>query len=131
MSRKKVSTEKELGEALKDGVDEIEIKGDLSKKTIKLRATGNLAWAVALGFLGIAAYATYVTLGTGGASTPATGPALLVVAPTAVAILGLPATVSAVAIAVAAGGTQALTRLRNYEEVSKSETGDTLILRKR
>jgi hypothetical protein len=40
------STEKEFGDALKREDDSIEIIGDLAKKTIRLRATGNVAWTV-------------------------------------------------------------------------------------
>ena len=35
----KIKTEKELGEALKNDQDRIEIEGDLSRKVIKIKAT--------------------------------------------------------------------------------------------
>ena len=101
---KKVSTEEELGEALKNKEDTIEITGDLAKKTIKLRATGKVAWAIAFAAIGIAAYAAIVAIPTGGTSAAISAFA----APAAVGILGGAATYTAIAIAVAAGGVSAL-----------------------
>ena len=126
---RKVKTEKELGEALKSGADEIEIEGDLAKKTIRIRATGQVAWAIAVGAIGIAAFAAYATLGTGGTAGPVTAPAAGVTAAAAVGILGIPATTSAIAIAIAAGGVGALTTLRKYKEISR--TANSITLKKR
>lgn len=125
---RKVKTEKELGEALKGEEDEIEIEGDLANKTIRIRATGKVAWAIAFSAIGIAAFATYATVGTGGAGGPVTGPTAGIGAAAAVGILGGAATVAAISIAFA-GGLGALTRLRKYEEVSRSAS--TLVLRRR
>lgn len=124
-----VKTEKELGEALKRGDDTIEIEGDLAKKTIKIRATGSVAWAIAIGAIGVAVYATIATLGTGGAAAPVAGTAGFAAAPVAVATLGGAVTYSSIVIAVAAGGVGALTSLRSYKEISRSE--NKLVLRKR
>ncbi|OQX01930.1 MAG: hypothetical protein BWK73_44435 [Thiothrix lacustris] len=121
----RVSTEKELGDALKREEHTIEITGDLAKKTIKLRATGNIAWAVAFAAIGIAVYgviATPVTGGTTGIVAGFTGTA-------AVGILGGAATYSAIAIAVAAGGVGVLTSLRSYKEVSR--TANSLIIKRK
>jgi len=126
---RKVKTEKELGEALKNNEDTIEIEGDLAKKTIKLRATGNVAWAIAFGAIGIAAFATFATIGTGGAAAPVTASTAALTGTAAVGILGAPVAVSALSIAIAAGGVGALTSLRGYREVSRS--GTTLVLRKK
>lgn len=119
----KVRTAEELGEAIKNGESTIEIEGDLAKKTIKLRATGNVAWAIAFGAIAIAAAAAIVAIPTGGTSTTVAFAA----APAAVGILGLPVTTAAIGIAVAAGGVGALTKLRNYEEVRR--TDGLLVLR--
>lgn len=70
----KVKNEKELGEALKNKEETIEITGDLAKKTIKIRATGRVAWVVAFGAIGISAYAAISTIPTGGTSAPIAGP---------------------------------------------------------
>ncbi|MDG6231681.1 hypothetical protein Q7506_09600 [Glaesserella parasuis] len=124
-----VRTEKELGEAIKRGDDTIEIEGDLAKKTIKIRATGTVAWAIAIGAIGIAVYATIAAVGTGGVAAPAAVAANAFAAPAAVGVLGGAVTYSAIAIAVAAGGVGALTSLRNYKEVSRAD--NKLVLKKR
>ena len=108
-----IQTEKELGEALKNNQDTIEIEGDLQKKVLKIKATGKVAWAIALGAIGIA---VIVALGTGGTATPASG----VVGLGAVAVLGLSTAMSAIGIAIAAGGVGALNSLRRYKITSQS-----------
>lgn len=125
----KVRTEKELGEALKNNVDEIEITGDLAKKTIRIRATGKVAWTIAFGAIGIAFYAAASTIPTGGTSAPIAGPVAGFTGGAAVTVLGAGVTYSAVAIAVAAGGIGALTSLRKYKEVTRSQ--GSLVLRRR
>ncbi|EHK9018668.1 hypothetical protein K0W38_004425 [Vibrio vulnificus] len=119
---KKVTTEKELGEALKNEESTIEITGDLAKKTIKLRATGNVAWAIAIGAIAIAAYGIIAAVPSGGSGALVSG----IAAPAAVGVLGGAVTYSAIAIAVAAGGVGALTALRGYKEVSRTENSITL-----
>jgi hypothetical protein len=49
-----VSTEEELGRALKADQDTIEIHGDLVNKVLKIRATGKACWAVAITAVSIA-----------------------------------------------------------------------------
>lgn len=107
-----ISTEKELGEALKNNQDTIEIEGHLTTKVLKIKATGKVSWAIAIGAIGIA---VAITLGTGGTAAPVAG----AVGIGAVSILGVSATTSAVAIAVAAGGIGALNSLRKYKIASK------------
>lgn len=109
-----ISTEKELGEALKNNQDSIEIVGDLSRKVLKIKATGKVAWAIAIGAIGIA---IILTVGSGGTAAPAAG----FVSVGAVSVLGVSAATSAVAIAIAAGGVGALNSLRQYKIVSKSD----------
>jgi len=118
----KVSTEKELGEALKRKEDSIEITGDLAKKTIRLRATGNVVWAIAITAIGLAIYGVATAPVTGGTTAGLSA----LTAPAAVGILGGPVTYSAIAIAIAAGGVRALTSLREYKEVSRSSSSLTL-----
>lgn len=119
---KKVNTEKELAEALKNKESTIEITGDLAKKTIKLRATGAVSWAIAFSAIGIATYAAIAAIPTGGSSAAIAAFA----APAAVGILGGTATYTAIAIAVAAGGVGALTTLRSYKEVARTANSVTL-----
>lgn len=125
---RKVKTEKELGEALKSKEDEIEIEGDLARKVIRIRATGKVAWVLAFGGIGLAVVSVYATIGTGGASAAVTSVSGLVAGGASIGILGGSTTTTAISIAIAAGGVAALTRLRNYKEVSRSNTN--LILRR-
>jgi hypothetical protein len=117
--------EKELGKALKEKEDTIEITGDLAKKVIKIKATGKVAWVIAIGAIGVAvllALSAPATLGTGAvAGVAALGPA--------VAILGTGTAVAAVSIAVAAGGVSSLSTLRQYNLEKISD--DHVILRKK
>lgn len=126
---KKVNTEREFAEALNNGEDTIEIEGDLAKKTVRIRATGNVAWAIAFAAIGIAVYATIVTGATAGTSTPVTGTIAGITGGAAIGILGIPATYSAIAIAIAAGGVGSLTKLRDYKEISYK--GNILILKRK
>lgn len=117
--------EKELGKALKSEQDTIEIEGDLAKKIIRIRATGKVAWAVAIGAIGIAVTSILLAPSTGGASTTVN----LFAAPIAVGILGGAATISAITIAVGAGSIGALGALRKYKEISRE--GNRLVLKRR
>lgn len=120
----KVSTEKELGKAIRDGADTIEIEGDLSKKVIRIKAKGKVAWAIAFGAIGVAVVATLAAPPSGGA----TFVAHCVAAPAAASVLGVSVTSSAIAIAVAAGSVGALSRLRKYR-LNKRPDG-SVVLRK-
>lgn len=107
--------EKELGQAIKNNQDTIEIEGDLKEKVIKIKATGKVAWgACALG-LAIAISATIATVATAGTSSPVTVPAGLIGMGTATTTLGAAVAGSAVAIGAAGGGIGALNKLRKYE----------------
>lgn len=120
-----VRTHKDLADAIERGEDFIEVEGDLAKKVIRIRATGKVAWAVAIGAVGVAVAATILAIPTGGASEGVAG----LVAPAALVVLGGPATYAAIAIAVCAGGVGVLTRLRGYKEVSRSD--ERLVLERR
>ena len=117
-----IKDEKELGEALKNEQDTIEIEGDLKKKVLKIKATGKVAWVVAIGAIGVA---VVVAVSSGGAAAPVSG----VVGIGAVSVLGLSAATSAVAIAVAAGGVGALNSLRRYKIAHQD--GNKLVLSRR
>lgn len=121
----KVKTAEELGEAIKNGESTIEIEGDLAKKTIKIRATGNVAWAIAFAAIVIAVGASFMAIPTGGTSTTVA----MLAAPSAVAILGVSVTTMAIGVAIAAGSVGALTKLRSYEEVKRAN--GLLVLRKK
>lgn len=112
-----VTTEKELADALKKEEDTIVIEGKVGKTVITIKATGKLAWFVAIGAIGVAVVAVLASPATGGASAIMG----VSVAP-AVGILGGAATLSAIGIAVAAGGVGVLNKLRDYEIVEKSDS---------
>ncbi|MDP1153753.1 hypothetical protein, partial [Klebsiella pneumoniae] len=61
-----ITTEKDLGDAINRGESTIEISGDLAKKTLRIKATGAVAWAVAIGAISISFYAAMLTIGSGG-----------------------------------------------------------------
>ena len=123
----KVTTEEELGEAVKNNVESIEITGDLVGKTLKIKATGKVAWAVALGSLGVAVTCLILRAkGSDVVENTQTGKAITFTGAaggTAVAatILGK-AAFAAASIAAAAGGVGALTSLRDkYKIIERAE----------
>lgn len=126
---KKVTTEAELGNALKKNEEEIEIVGDLANKVLKIRATGKVAWVVALGAIAIAAYSTAATVSSGGTSGPVTIPTTGISAFVSTAVLGGTVTYSAIAIAIAAGSVSSLTKVRKYKQVSYEK--NRLLLKRR
>ena len=121
--RVQVDNPKELGKALKGKADEIIIiKIDLAKKVLRIKATGKVAWAVAIAAIA-AAVAAIIASG-GLASVPGA-----TLAAPAVGILGFPTTVAAISIAIAAGGVGALNKLRKYKVVERGE--NRLVLRRK
>ena len=114
-----IKDEKDLAKALEKEQDFIEIEGDLARKVIRIKATGKVAWAVAIGAIGVAVVAT---VGTGGAAAPAAG----AVGIAAASVLGVSATGAAIAIAAAAGGVRVLNTLRSYKIVSQTAGRVTL-----
>lgn len=118
-----VKNEEDLARDINNNEDTIEVEGDFANKIIRIKATGNVAWAIAFGAIGIAAGAAYVTL------TPSPDPATKALVPaagvaaggTAVTILGVSATTAAIALVRAAGSISVLTKLRSYKIVSQSK----------
>ena len=111
-----VSDEKDLGKRIKNGEDSIVVEGDLAKKVVRIKATGKVAWAIAIGGIGVAVTAFL--------STPASGPAgpavgLMEVAPISIALGGPSIAAAAFSIAVAGGGIGVLTSLKNKYNVEK------------
>lgn len=119
-----VTTAEEMGNAMKNNENTIEVVGDLANKVIKIKATGAVSWAVAA-----TALAAAVTCVAWQFKTPPrtqTGKAISFTGAaggTAVAagVLGK-AAIAATSIAVAAGGVGALSTLRdNYKIISKEK----------
>ena len=120
-----VNNEKELAQAVKEGQDTIVITKDLKSNVVTIKATGKVAWAVAIGAIGVAVTAVIASPSTGGVSSTIA----VASAPAAVSILGLSATVSAISIAVAGGGVAVLNKLRKYEITE--QMGDFLVLKRK
>jgi len=135
---KPIRDEKDLVDALKNGQSTIEIEGSLAKKTVRIKATGGVAWAIAAAAISIAVYAAIamipITAGTGGtAAAPMAAiaaPASVVVGGSAVAILGAGAAATAIAIGIRAKGMGPLKDLRNKYDIVES-TNNKLILKRK
>ena len=106
----KVTTEEELTNAIKNNEDTIEIEGNLANKTIRIKATGKIAWAIAIAAIAVAVGGILLIPASGGTSSVASGAAIS----GAVSILGGKVTLSAITIAVAGGGIGILNKLRKY-----------------
>lgn len=115
-----VSNGDELGRELRDKKDEIEIAVDLKTYVVRIKATGRVAWAVAIGVIGVAIVG----------AIPTGGSSLAVGAPVAVSILGLGATGFLIAVGVAAGSVGAAMSLYNgYDLVDRA--GHHYLIRKK
>ena len=111
-----VRNKDDLAQAVEQKEDTIVIEGDLAKKVIKIKATGKVAWAVAIGGITVAVLAILAAPETAGTSTAVTVAAF---APTAAAVGGADVALTAIGIAVAAGGVGVLNQLRSYDIVEK------------
>lgn len=118
----KIKDEKDLGRALKKGEGTLEIEGNLKDRILRIKATGKVTWIIASGSILIA---VTVIIASGGTATPASA----LIGAGAITILGFPAALSALIIAIAAGGVGALNKLRSYKVVSNSE--NKLILKRK
>lgn len=124
-----VTTEEELADAVSRNQDTIIIEGDLAKKTVRIKATGTVAWAVAIGSIGIVFYGVIATLGTGGAAAPVSGIAAVTASGAALSVLGTAATTAAISMAVSVRSLSVLRKLRgNYKIVI--ESGNTVTLKR-
>lgn len=112
-----IFNEKDLGDALNKDQETIEIEGDLVKKVFRIKATGKLAWAVALGAIAVAGTAVLLAP-TPEPTTKALGP---IAGGAAIGILGISATTAAISISIATGGIGALRKLRAYKIISHND----------
>lgn len=113
-----VTTPSQLGEALKDDTEEIEIVGELKTDVIKIKDTSDMQWKVAIG--AIVASAGLVITGLG-------LPLAILSGGAAVAIIGPAATGAAIKMGVAAGDPRAVQKLREY---SMEVSDDSLLLKR-
>ena len=123
-----ITDAKDLGKAIKNGQDKIEVEGDLAKKTIKIKATGKVAWGACVGGLAVA-IAIVVTQPATTAADVATAGMTMMAKSAFTAVGAVPAAVTlgsaattAVIIGVAGGGVGALNKLRGYRLEKKSDT---------
>ncbi len=144
-----IKDSKELGKAIKRGDDVIIVEGDLAKSTVRIYATGKVAWAVCLGAITVtvtvylaggaggaaatgaaatgAGHLTFASAATGGLAAAGVAGVAAASGGAAATILGIPALTTAIAVAVAAGGVGALNTLRNgYKITEKSSNRVTL-----
>jgi hypothetical protein len=121
------STPDELGKAIRNDAPEIEIEGDFEKKIIRIRATGKVAWVIAIGAVGCAVAAIIATAGSGGTSSAVTVPGAAAAFGTAAGVLGAGPATAAIAISVSAGGVGALTKLRKEYKVEKRNEKTVLV----
>ncbi|MNJ52945.1 hypothetical protein D3C77_483140 [compost metagenome] len=119
MKRRKVNTEEELADAIADGVDYIEIEGDLANKTFRIRAAGTVAWAIAIGCIAAAVVvAIAATKMNETKASMVSGFAAAGLSAAPAAALGPAAVAAAIGIAVSAGSVSVLNRLREYDQHS-------------
>ena len=128
-----MTTLDEVVRAVDNKEDCIIIEGDKANDVYRIIATGNVAWAIAIGAIGLSAALIFITVGSGGAAAPVTVPVEVasktIIAPVAIATLGWGATSTAIAICFAAGGVAAgkaiLNAVRNnYKIAEKVENED-------
>ena len=113
---KTVRTKDELAKAVEEKEDTIVIEGDLAKKVIKIKATGSVAWALAVGGITVAVVAILAAPETAGTSALPAGAAFF---ETATVMGGTDIAMTAIGIAVAAGGVGVLNQLRAYSIAEK------------
>lgn len=133
MTKRKVTDEQEFADALKDNADYIHVEGDLADLTLKVKATGNIAWAVAIAAIGLAVAAFYMTVGTGGTAAPGTAALAATSVPVALGILGFGATTLIITLMIKAGSLKMakdiIQSLRNNYVVVEKEKGSVLLKR--
>lgn len=123
-----IDNSKDLGKAMKDEKDTIEIEFDYGKKVVKIIGAGKIVWGIAAASLASAVAAIMLTLGSGGTSAPATGTYAAFAGSTASLTLGPTVAYTALIIAVSGGGMSALNKLRKYKVIKKR---DRYILKKK
>ena len=121
-----INNEKDLSKAITSNQDTIIITGSIKEKVIKIKATGKVAWAIAIGGIGIA-LTGILLLATPEPSTKAIG---IVATPIAVSILGIGTTTSAISIALAARGVGVLNSLRNDYTITEKTSTKLVLSRK-
>jgi len=124
-----VSTAKELGTAISNNDNQIIIEGSLGDAVITINAIGPVAWAIAIGAIGVAVAGIVITAGTAGAGAPVGAASELVAAPALIATLGSTSTATtAIGIAAAGGGVGTLSSMRRHK--AKREGGKVVLTKR-
>lgn len=105
-----VKDEEELGKALKNNEETIEMKGNLARRIFRIWNIDKLLWCLCLACLTVAVAALIASPTIGGIPAVAGG----VSGTPAAAILGVPTAKSAVLTAVSGGSVRVLKQLRGY-----------------
>ncbi len=128
----KVYDQKGFADAVSNGDDTIEIEGSFAEEVFRIRATGKVSWAIAIAAITIAVAVLVATIPSKekGDAIGTTEVAKFVVDPAAFSILGTNATITAISIAVAAGGVGVLSRIRNDYKIQEHRKGYLLLKKK-
>ncbi|MDR1770512.1 MAG: hypothetical protein LBS02_07740 [Hungatella sp.] len=112
------NNEKELGNAIRNDENTIEVKGDLARMIVRMRSMNLVLWCICLSLLALMVTAVLAAPGTLGMSGAA---AMLAGTPVA-GMMGTTTTISSVMIAVAGGGVGALNKIRDYrmEQITRT-----------
>lgn len=126
-----VYTPQDLGKAIKDNAERIEITGDIKAKTVRIMEMRGALWVVAIGAISAAVLMALSTEGIDISRPPILiqGPAFSFAPVVAVAILGVDTALAAVSIALAGDGVKALSNLRKRYRLSEY-SGKTTLIRK-
>lgn len=124
-----VNTAKGLANAIANNENRIIITGTLGNAVLTLDAIGPVAWAIAIGSIGVAIAGTVATISTGGAVAPVDVASKFVVTPALITTCGSVSTAwTAINIAVAGGGVGTLSALRKYK--ARSEDGEVVLIKR-
>lgn len=122
-----VENEKELGKALKEGEEMIELNGELAKRMKKIYELDQLLWGICLICLTATVTVFFAMPATAGASSVIS----LAAGTPAAAAVGLPATVTAVLTAVSGGGIHILKRMRKAYTMEQLDDRYIILCRKK
>ncbi len=121
----KVNNPADLGKAIERGEDTIVVEGDLASRTIRIKATGKIAWVIAGGCIAVSIVAI-LSMPPTAATGPLAGPGFVAESAViatggagAISVLGVSATVAAVSIGVGAKSKNAVNKLRNGYTLTK------------
>ncbi|HJA40985.1 MAG TPA: hypothetical protein H9667_05590 [Firmicutes bacterium] len=112
-----IKNEAQLGKALKNNEQEINIEGDLVQRVLTIKHTSDIPWAMALGAITV----PITTLTLMGPYRKVSFGLHSYTAPTAIGIIGAKTTETAIEIGVAGGGVSALNKLRSYKIASQDD----------